>query len=96
MTAYRQLNEVAHRPPSQEVLVPSVMSYAIPAVDVVQVLVNPAINPLPPPLPVGPLLVPAPVQVPVDLMVVHLDVQDVIAPLIHPQQQGLPPDEEEQ
>ncbi|KAF9288725.1 hypothetical protein BGZ88_008062 [Linnemannia elongata] len=96
MTAYRQMNTVAHRPPSQEALVPSIMSYAMPAVEVAQVLANLVINPLPPPLPVDPLPAPAPVQVPVELMFFHLGAQDVVAPLNHPQEQGPPLDDEDQ
>ncbi|KAG0076738.1 hypothetical protein BGZ90_008261 [Linnemannia elongata] len=96
MTAYRQMNTVAHRPPSQEALVPSIMSYAMPAVEVAQVLANLVINPLPPPLPVDPLPAPAPVQVPVELMFFHLGAQDVVAPLNHPQEQGPPLDNEDQ
>ena len=95
MTAYRQLNTVADRPPSQEELVPSIMSYAMPAVDVAQVPANLVINPVPQPLPIEPPAL-APVQVPVELMFVHLGIQDVVAPLNHPQHQGPLPDEEDQ
>jgi hypothetical protein len=76
MTAYRQLSMEQHRPPSQVALVPSIMSYAMPVVDVGQVAANVAIVPLPPPL----LPPPVPVQVPVELPLVHPDVHDVAIP----------------
>ncbi|KAF9155853.1 hypothetical protein BG015_008324 [Linnemannia schmuckeri] len=96
MTAYRQQDTVHHRPPSQEGLVPSIMSYAMPAVDVAQVPANVAIVPLPLPLPVNPLPAPAPVQAPVELPIVHPGIDDVIAPPNDPQQQAPLPDEEDQ